>query len=77
MGTDEEEIIERTRSCLHAPGANIIVDLSPLAVFADAAEAERLRLRRPQLERHFHELLQAVRLRFMRRACVQYSRCRI
>ena len=71
--TDEEEIIKRTRYCLHASGANIIVDLSPLAVFNDAAEAERLRRRRPQLERRFQELLNAVRLCSVRVAYVQYS----
>lgn len=57
----EEELRERTLVYMH-DYADVVLDLSPLATFAFAAEARRLERRQPRLQRRLLDLLKDVRL---------------
>ena len=60
-GNDEEELLQRTR--VYMPdGADVVLDLSRLAMFESRADARRFMSRLPLIEDRFRALLKAVRL---------------
>ena len=60
-GAYEEELLERTRVYLPA-GADVVLDLSQFATFANMVEGRRFSRRLPRIERRLSALIKVVRL---------------